>query len=212
MKRIFAIAVGLMLFLPGFALAARIVNAKQETRSAANGLERMLQGIMTTQTEPAWVGYVVPAVAGRQLSCCSDWGGSQRDCSSCRLEEKQDGVRTTPEPPKSVKLEPPAEIVVLYRIAEKQLGKIRVFSADCELDFGGLPLIWLDEVKPAESLRWLGSVATEFKENDREGRRRMDGAVTAIAHHQGPDADRLLDTLAARSEERRVGKECTPQW
>jgi len=190
---------GLILWLPAVALPARIVNAKQETRSGANGLERVLQGILTTQTEPAWVGYVVPAVAGRQLSCCSDWGGSQRDCSSCRLEEKQNGVRSTTEAPKSVKLEAPAEIVVLYRIAQKQLEKIRVFSADCELDFGGLPLIWLSDVKPAESLRWLGSVATDATVENREGRRRADGAIMAIAHHQAPEADRLLETLAAAS-------------
>ncbi len=199
MKLISTLAMGLMLFLPAFALPARIVNAKQEMRSAANGLERVLQGILTTQTEPAWVGYVVPAVPGRTLSCCSDWGGSQRDCNSCRLEEKQDGVRSTTEAPKSVKLEAPAEIAVLYRIAQKQLEKIRVFSADCELDFGGLPLIWLNEVKPAESLRWLESVATNAAVDNREGRRRADGAVVAVAHHGGAEADRVLESLAATS-------------
>jgi HEAT repeat protein len=88
---------------------------------------------------------------------------------------------------------------VLYRIAQKQLEKIRVFSADCELDFGGLPLIWLSDVKPAESLRWLGSVATDATVENREGRRRADGAIMAIAHHQAPEADRLLETLAAAS-------------
>ena len=199
MRLISTITMGLVLFLPAFALPARIVNAKQETRSAANGLERLLQGILTTQTEPAWVGYVVPAVAGRSLMCCSDWGGSQRDCSSCRLEEKQDGVRTPTEAPKSVKLEAPAEIVVLYRIAQKQLEKIRVFSADCELDFGGLPLVWLNEVKPAESLRWLASVATDASVDSREGRRRADGAVMAVAHHAGAEADRVLENLAGTS-------------
>jgi len=191
--------VGLILGLPGFALPARIVNAKQETRSAANGLERVLQGIVTTQTEPAWVGYAVPAVAGRSLSCCSDRGGSRRDCSSCRLEEKQREVRSAMEPPKSVKLEAPAEIVVLYRIEQKQLEKTRVFSADCELDFGGLPLIWLNEVKPAESLRWLASTATDAAADNREGRWRADGAVMAVAHHAGAEADRALESLAAAS-------------
>jgi hypothetical protein len=131
--------------------------------------------------------------------CCSDWAGSQRECISCRLEEKQEAVRSTPEAPKSVKLEAPTEIVVLYRIVQKQLEKVRVFSTDCELDFGGLPLIWLNDVKPAESLRWLGSVATDASVDNREGRRRADGAVVAIAHHQGSEADRLLEDLARAS-------------
>ena len=199
MKLVAAFTLCLTASIPAFALPARIVNAKQETRSAASGLERLLQGILASQTEPAWVGYAVPAVAGRSLMCCSDWGGSQRDCSSCRLEEKQEGVRSTTEGPKSVKLEPPDEMVVLYRIAQKQMEKIRVFSADCELDFGGLPLIWVIDVKPAESLRWLGSVATDAAVDNREGRRRADGAIMAIAHHQTPEADRFLETFAAAS-------------
>ena len=199
MKLISTLMLGLVLLLPAFALPARIVNAKQETRSAANGLERLLQGVLTTQIEPAWVGYVVPAVAGRQLSCCSDWGGSQRDCSNCRLEGKQEGVRTPTEAPKSVKLEASGEIVVLYRIAQKQLEKVRVFSTDCELDFGGLPLIWLDEVRPVESLRWLASLATDAAVDSREGRRRTDGAVMAVAHHAGAESDRVLENLAGTS-------------
>ena len=199
MKLVSVFVLALMFSATTVALPAQIVNAKQETRSAASGLERLLQGILATQTEPAWVGYAVPAVAGRSLMCCSDWGGSQRDCRSCRLEEKQDGVRSTTEGPKIVKLEAPTEIVVLYRITENQLQKIRTFSADCELDFGGLPLIWLNEVKPTESLRWLGSVATDAAVDNREGRRRADGAVMAIAHHQASEADRLLETLAAAS-------------
>src|SRR5262249_12717524 len=191
---------GLMLFAPAFALPARIVNARQENRSAAGGLEQQFQTILSAQVEPAWVGYAVPAIAGRSSMCCWDSGSSQRDCSGCRLEGKQEGVRGTTDAPKSVKLESPAEIVVLYKVSQRQLEKGRVFSDDCELDFGGLPLFWLNDVKSAESLRWLGSVATDFTENDRVGRRRMDGAVTAIAHHQGPDADRLLETLAAASK------------
>jgi len=199
MKLGISFTLGLMLWLPTVALPARIVNAKQETRSAASGLERVLQGILASQTEPAWVGYAVPAMAGRSLMCCSDWDGSQRDCSSCRLEEKQEGVRSTTDEPRSVRLEAPAEIIMLYRIAQRQLEKARVFSPDCELDFGGLPLIWLTDVKAAESLRWLGSVVTGASVEDPEGRRRADGAIMAIAHHQAPEADRLLEVLAAAS-------------
>ena len=199
MKLGISFMLGLMLWLPTVALPAQIVNAKQETRSAESGLERLLQGIVASQTEPAWIGYAVSAVAGRSLMCCSDWAGSRRDCTSCRLEEKQEGVRNTTEGPRSVRLEAPAEIVVLYRITHKQMEKVRVFSADCELDFGGLSLIWLNDVKPAESLRWLGSVATDSAVDNQEGRRRAEGAVMAIAHHQAPEADRLLETLAAAS-------------
>jgi len=188
-----------MLSFPPLLQPARIVNAKQETRSAESGLERLLQGIVGAQTEPAWVGYLVPAVARRSVGCCSNWGGSQGDCTGCRLEDKQEGIRSTTEGPKSVKLEAPTEIVVLYRITQKQLQKIRTFSADCELDFGGLPLIWLNDVKPAESLRWLGSVATDASVDNREGRRRADGAIMAIAHHQTPEADRFLETFAVAS-------------
>ena len=33
--------------------------------------------------------------------------------------------------------------------------KIRVVSEDCTIDAGGLPLVWLTDVKPAESVAML---------------------------------------------------------
>ena len=54
---------------------------------------------------------------------------------------------------------PPARMVVLFRIAERKVDRIRVFSEDCELDAGGRPLIWLDGVRPADSVALLETLA-----------------------------------------------------
>ncbi|HZT29988.1 MAG TPA: HEAT repeat domain-containing protein [Bryobacteraceae bacterium] len=161
--------------LTTFALAAASLcgQARQE-RSAASGLEPAFRNLL--QTQPAWIGYTVPAVAGRNQTC--DWA---------------QGVRA----PGPVRLEPPEQVQILFRVAQKQVEKIRAFSADCELDTGGLPLYWLKDARPAESVALLSSFAA--------GEERLSGeAVTAIAQHADPSADQALDRFAAASQPERL--------
>ena len=47
-----------------------------------------------------------------------------------------------------MQLEAGSRMVVLFRIAERKVDSIRVFSEDCELDAGGRPVNWLDGVRP----------------------------------------------------------------
>src|ERR1019366_4238641 len=72
--------------------------------------------------------------------------------------------------------------------------RIRTLSPDCEIDAGGLPLHWLSDVKPAESVALLDTFAA--------GRERgvsglMDGALAAIAAHSDPAADAALERWLA---------------
>jgi HEAT repeat protein len=82
---------------------------------------------------------------------------------------------------------------VLFRVADKSVGKIRVFTDDCELDAGGLPVHWLTGVKPKESIDWLASFV-EGKA-DKVERRKSEAAITAIALHADPAADSALETF-----------------
>ncbi len=93
-------------------------------------------------------------------------------------------------------LEGPTALYVLYRVEQKQIVKLRMATPDCEIDAGGLPVIWLTGVKAAESVRFLESLITEnagggTKEQDRVA----DSAVSSIALHNDPAADRALDQL-----------------
>jgi HEAT repeat protein len=93
-----------------------------------------------------------------------------------------------------VLLEASSEIAVLWRLTGKEISKVRVFSAGCTLDAGGLPVHWLTDVKPAESLALLASFVEPAAA---AGRDVSNGAVTAIALHADPGADALLERFAA---------------
>ena len=47
--------------------------------------------------------------------------------------------------------------MVLYRVEEKAVQKIRIFSPECELDAGGRTIHWLDGVKGADSVALLAT-------------------------------------------------------
>jgi hypothetical protein len=95
--------------------------------------------------------------------CCyeSNWESrSSGACGRCQLEDHAGSVITQSEGSNSVKLESPELLVVLFRLMDKNIQKIRVFTQGCELDAGGLAVYWLTDVSPAESVRWLSSFAT----------------------------------------------------
>jgi len=125
------------------------------------------------QPQPAWVGYTVPAVPGHDHNC-----------------NYNEGMRA----PGPVHLEPPGQVQILFRIEDNHVSKIRAISGDCQLDADGVPLRWLRDVRPAESVAFLASFVTADSEHLR------DGAVTAIALHADTAADEVLERFAAAGQ------------
>jgi HEAT repeat protein len=150
--------------LPGAAQPKKLVNAQLDTRSAAAGLESVFRQLMTAQPQPAWIAYTVPAARGRQFGCDSYW---------------RDGEFTVTGG--TVHLEPPSEALVLYRVDASQVGKIRTLAPDCDIDAGGVPLHWLTDVRPAESVALLATFS----------------AMNAIGLHADPAADAALENFVA---------------
>jgi len=125
------------------------------------------------QPQPAWVGYTVPAFPGHDQNC--DYG---------------QGARA----PGPVHLEPPEQVQILFRIQGNQVGKIRAISGDCRLAADGVPLRWIPDVRPAESVALLTTFVTADRDHVR------DGAVTAIALHADAAADEALERFAAAGQ------------
>ena len=143
-----------------------LVNAKVDTRPAAAGLESVFHSLLGQQPQPAWIGYSVPAVRTGGMGC----------------EYVRDGFSS----PGVVHLEPPDHTVVLFRVEGGVVMRIRSLSPDCEIDAGGLPVHWLTDVAPAQSVALLASL---IPNRDIPG----DGALSAIALHSDPSADAVLD-------------------
>ena len=163
-----------------------IVNAKLDTRPASAGLEREYRAIVNAAATPAWIGYSVAAIEGDHRECCWDGGHS----CGCSLEG---GHNTQVSGDRTEKLEASGRIAVLIRIENKQVGKVQVYAESCELDAGGLPVHWLTDVRPAESVALLSTFVGG-------GDELSDSAVLAIAMHEDQAADRAMKGFIAPSQ------------
>jgi HEAT repeats len=163
----------LALFFTGalalFAQQPRVSNGRLETRPVTGGLEAAYQAILTAQASPAWIGYAEPIVPGDRSRCWNDGGGT-------------------------VKLEGSTHLVILLRVENHQTVKIHTFTPECDLDAGGLPMIWLTGVTAPESIQFLLSIAKSGTSAA------ADTAVAAIALHADPAVDNAIQELAAPNQ------------
>src|ERR1700737_1861015 len=139
--------------------APQIENARLEKRALSEPLGAEVKRWAEQAEQPQWLGYAVPQVAGDHTMCCGDYNGSGPGyCGNCRLESGDSGSSfNTQSKNGTAKLEGPRYLAVLFRAENKHVMKIRTVSEDCTLDAGGLPFLWLSNVKPAESVELLES-------------------------------------------------------
>jgi hypothetical protein len=174
----------LFLTLAGLAFGQqpRIQNAKLDTRNASPTLESAFRMILQTQNEPAWIGYSVPRAP-------RDNGGYEDSWWGCSLENGAPAriIRDINTP---VPLEGPANMLILFRVAEQKVQRIRTMAPDCLLDAGGLPFFWFNNVRPAESVQLFEGF---FKANSPT-------SIYAIAMTRDPEADAALNRLVDASQ------------
>ena len=136
---------------------------------------RVFSGALSSEVSrigagPAWIAWTEPLAPGKHGEMCwwneSGFGGHAPDAP--------------------VRLEGPTELVVLVRIENSRVDKIRVASKDCRFDSAGVPFYWLAGVPGPESVSWLRA-------------QNNDSALSAIAMHADASA---LPTLidAARND------------
>jgi hypothetical protein len=181
----------------------RIANAKTETRQAAQPLEREVATI-AVRGGATWIGYRLPMVAGPRQMCCYDTvGDSAACCGRCRLEggggitmntgdassDRRSGDR--------VVLEPATEFVVLARVESGVVGRVRTFTPDCDIDAGGMTVVWLEGVKPEDSVAWLSGLVTGAPETGERHDRVAKPAIAAIALTNAPAPDRALEAFVS---------------
>ena len=185
---------------------ARLANAQTQNRAVTSGLEKEFRSLVKNQVEAAWIGYAVAAVEGNHHICCCSSEDRHAPASfrhgRCRLEGRDDGMnfQTNSESDEGERAD---YLLVLFRVADKSVGKIRVFTEDCELDAGGLSVYWLTDVKPKESIDLLASFVEGKEPEAKAGRRKSESAIAAIALHADPTADTTLEKFvdAKRPEE-----------
>jgi HEAT repeats len=168
--------------------APPLANAQLENRAFSGNLDSQLRS-----TAPAWFGYQIKTVRENE-SCC--WNDSNR---GCWLEDdsrhRTEGFRSNG----PVHLEGSNSAAVLFRVANNQIEKIQLYSMSCPLDAGGLRFVWLTGVPAQASLAELRQVAISNTTDHL-----TDSAVFAIAQHDDPQADTILNQFTTPNEPDRL--------
>jgi HEAT repeat protein len=80
--------------------------------------------------------------------------------------------------------------------------RLRTATPDCEIDAGGMPVVWLENVTPDDSVGWLQKIVTGTPTAAAKGL--PDEALAAISFHNAPSADRVLISIARDNPSARV--------
>jgi hypothetical protein len=152
----------------------RIENARLETRAFTGSVASQLSSL---GAGTFWTAWQEPMIPGRHGEMCG-WDGNYGHAADA-----------------PVRLEGPTSLVVLVRMENARVDRIRVASLDCRFDGGGLPFYWLNAVPASESVNWLKmQVAAAHP----------DSAILAVSLHAGPAADRALDDFVGPNQPDRV--------
>jgi hypothetical protein len=182
------LGIALLLF-SGTAVSAvpDIRNTDIETQSAAAGLERAFDAVVARADDPSWIGYAVPLLPGWEICC----GNSHWERCICKLERRHESYSfTNHSDDKDLRVS--REALILFRIEDGEVERIRTYSDNCQLDAGGVPFYWLTDVDPQESIDLLSKFATEHRTSKRMREKVSERALSAIAVHDHPG---MLDAL-----------------
>ena len=156
-----------------------VVNGTLAKHAASGPLEREFAALGRDNADPYWVGYAVRGRARHSGDGC--WDG-------------RNNVRVTP-----IKLEGTTDLLVLYRVQNRQVERIQIATADCSFDVGALTLHWLTNVSPGASLDWLATLTSA-----NASQKVKNGAVVAIALHGDALAVDRLIALAKDGRDRQT--------
>lgn len=151
----------------GAAAQGRVTAASSETRRVTQSLNRELNALTSRRTD-AWVAYRLTTLPNSRHVC----GGSH------------------------IALEPSTQVTLMLKLEAGALRRLRVFTPECDIDTGSVPLVWLEGIPPDDSANWLTGLIRQ-KTDDRDWRSRVaDPALSALALHTGDQALRALISLA----------------
>jgi HEAT repeat protein len=150
-------------------------NATMRQEPAAPSLSAKLDEL-SRGPGPLWAGYEVAAIR----SSGNHSGGG------CGIQYLEDGRYVSGE--KTASPATPAVAYIFLRLANHTISKVNLANQGCQIDAGGMPVVWLTGVKQEESIAALRGIAE---------REHSDSALMAIGVHENPAATRVLAELAS---------------
>jgi len=163
----------------------RITAAATETKRVTQPIDAELRALASRGT--VWVAYRVKTLPNAMQRC----GGSH------------------------VLLDASTELTLMGKVERGELQRLRVFTPECDVDTGSVPLIWLDGVRADDSVRWLAdlirSVGPTFRSGEFDSTSQVvSPALTALAVHPGNLATRTLVDLARNDTRADIRRRALP--
>ncbi len=182
-----------------------IQNGRVETRQGG-AIDREVAAL--AGAEPVWLLWRVPLVAGDRELCSTHYSDRGPYARGYAVDWNPPGIGSmvvpaVAPPATPVSIEAGTGLVVLVRLVDRGVERVRTLADDCPIDAGGRTLQWLSGVTPAESLRFLEGLVAGMGVGHLplEARRNIAGAaITAISLHRDPAADTALDRLAVGTD------------
>ena len=197
------LAAGMFALALPCAAQPRILNGQVTSQALTGTLEATVRQLAaSTGAKAAWVAWAAPVADGRSSMCCfsGDWHGESVTGGRCGLEPGWSSTIMNREGNRSVRLEVPEAFFVFVRVEQGRVERVRMFSEDCEIEAGSVPVSWLTGVPAVASASFLTAVAGEAEASDRARK----GAVSALAQHGIPEAVTALVRLARRAPEAKL--------
>jgi hypothetical protein len=189
----------------------KLENAKLQVQQLNGPLSNAVSQWAVHTTRAEWLGYSVAEVRGKHSVGCWHGENGMESCRVCHLEGERSGsnivMQSDGKP--SVKLEGPDELIVLYRAESGKIGQIRMVSSENTLDAGGLTFVWLQGVKPSESVSLLEKFVRDANAVGTNHNKLGQGALAAIALHADLSAERVMESFVSPNEPASLRKEAS---
>jgi HEAT repeat protein len=166
--------------------AQEFTNASIQRHAASRGVASAVRSI--AGSGDAWIAWSAP-VAERFQICCSGWnkdGGGC--CGGCTLTKWANTFNIGDD---SGSRHYTTTMMVVARIEDGTLSKVRLFDAACPVKGDGTTVHVLDDVTPASSIEYLAGEITRARDEST--------VLTAIAQHDDPSMVPTLERLAGTS-------------
>jgi hypothetical protein len=221
MKRTILFLLASAFALPASAQQPQIQNGKVEVRKDT-AIDRAIAGVPAGgPDQAAWVAWKVPMVDGDRDLCSwySDRSGTVRGTYLDQgvVTVVSDTLVSNPRPQIAaptgpVPLEGGTNLVVLARVIQGKVERLRMIGDDCPLDAGGRTVYWLDSVTSAESLRYLTTLVRAGGPDrapfDQEPSHAQN-ALRAISYHRDAAADAALEQFATDARDANLRRQAT---
>jgi len=197
------LSVAVLLCASVLTLAAQqpqVTNTQFNTVPAGSGLSATVDRFLRSN-QLLWIGYQVPVLPQTHLSACDSWSSSSQVedgcCSEYQLEESGDHLNSSDRNGR-----PEGVMNILVRLDKGAVTKIRPLMASCKLNAGGVPFTWITDVRPEDSVEFLGKLAAQEFKGDHD--RLADPALVSLSMHATPQATATLLALAAPANDARL--------